>query len=81
MSDPEKITGIHRYLKPKLFPVYGILLGWVVMWIIRWTTGIIPYQYPMFYLKTHGVTIADLLILGGLILGLIGWWLSEKVLH
>ena len=71
-------SGIKRYTKPVFFPVYGILIGYVIMWIVKWTTGIIPYQYIVFKAGDHGFTMADIFLMTGALTGGIIWYIKTK---
>jgi hypothetical protein len=70
--------GIKRYTKPVFFPVYGILVGYIIMWIVKWSTGIIPYQYVVYKVGNHGFTMADIFLVTGAIVGGIIWYLKSK---
>lgn len=70
--------GIERYTKPVFYPVYGILVGYVIMWIIKWTTGIVPYEYILIEVGNHGFTMADILIISGASIGGIFWYVKTS---
>ena len=64
--------GINRYLLPKLFPIYGILAGYLVILIFRFF-NILLYELSAFSIGSHQVTIADSLIVIGFSSGVIIW--------
>jgi len=70
--------GIKRYTKPAFFPIYGILAGYILIHIVKQTTGIIPYEYFLFSLAGHGFTMADIFIITGASLGLLFWYLNSN---
>lgn len=70
--------GIQRYTKPVFYPVYGILVGYTLMWIVRWTTGIIPYEYIVIEIGNHGFTMADIFIITGAFIGGIFWYKKSQ---
>ena len=73
-----KRTGIHRYTQPKLFPIYGIGVGYIIMWIIRLFSDITPHLYKLFSIGSHYVTLADILLVSGLLAGVVMWLMKRK---
>jgi len=70
--------GIKRYAKPAFFPVYGILAGYILMWVVKLTTGIVPYEYFLFTVGSHGFTMADIFLIVGALIGGIYWYVKTK---
>ncbi len=70
--------GMKRYLKPKLMPIYGILFGYIIILFFRLFAGIKLYLIEAFYIGSHMVTIADILIVTGAVAGLVLWKIKNK---
>jgi len=72
-----KSSGIHRSTQPKLFPEYGIGIGYIIILIIRLFSDITPRLYKLFYIGSHYVTLADILLVTGLLAGVVMWLIKR----
>lgn len=77
-SRKEPRRGMRRYTKPSLLPIYGILLAYIIIWIYRLFMNVKLFEIDVFKIGQHGVTIADILIISGALLGIMGWVLKRK---